>query len=318
MAALRETGVFRWSIPTVHGGDGRSMREQLTGSEAIAKSCLTTAFILSQREAAIRRILTGPIAMREQLLPEAADGNLFVTVGLSQLTTSRVHLGPALRATPTAKGYSLTGDIPWVSGADRAGIIVAGATLPDERQILVALRSKRPGVSIGLPMPLAALVGSRTAAVRCDDVLVNSEEVIAGPIEHVLGKTGGGGLETSCIALGLAGAAIEAIRDESKQRTELTDVATRFQANLDTVRDRLHSLAEGPANPDAVLELRVDGTRLALNATQACLLTTKGTGFVTPHPAQRWARQALFFLIWSCPRPVAGGVLEGLLPPVSA
>ena len=53
-------------------------------------------------------------------------------------------------------------------------------------------------------------------------------------------------------------------------------------------------------------------TRLALRATQAALLAAKGTGFVAPHPAQRWARQALFFLVWSCPRPVAEGVLGDL------
>ena len=35
----------------------------------------------------------------------------------------------------------------------------------------------------------------------------------------------------------------------------------------------------------------------------------KGVGFVHPHPAQRWARQALFFLVWSCPRPAAEATL---------
>ena len=40
----------------------------------------------------------------------------------------------------------------------------------------------------------------------------------------------------------------------------------------------------------------------------------KGAGFVRPHPAQRWARQALFFLVWSCPRPAAEALLEELAP----
>jgi hypothetical protein len=38
----------------------------------------------------------------------------------------------------------------------------------------------------------------------------------------------------------------------------------------------------------------------------------KGTGFVLPHPAQRWARQAHFFLVWSCPQPAAEGLLADL------
>jgi alkylation response protein AidB-like acyl-CoA dehydrogenase len=52
---------------------------------------------------------------------------------------------------------------------------------------------------------------------------------------------------------------------------------------------------------------------LALQATQAALILSKGSGFVAPHPVQRWVRQALFFLVWSCPRPVASEVLDGLL-----
>jgi hypothetical protein len=44
------------------------------------------------------------------------------------------------------------------------------------------------------------------------------------------------------------------------------------------------------------------------------LLVAKGAGFVATHPAQRWARQALFFLVWSCPPQVAEELLEELLP----
>ena len=51
-----------------------------------------------------------------------------------------------------------------------------------------------------------------------------------------------------------------------------------------------------------------------LRVTQTALAASKGTGFLRTHPAQRWARQALFFLVWSCPRPAAEGILARLLP----
>jgi hypothetical protein len=44
------------------------------------------------------------------------------------------------------------------------------------------------------------------------------------------------------------------------------------------------------------------------------LTASKGTGFLRDHPAQRWARQALFFLVWSCPRPAAEATLDSLIP----
>ena len=56
--------------------------------------------------------------------------------------------------------------------------------------------------------------------------------------------------------------------------------------------------------------LRAKANALVLRATQAALTACKGVGFVHPHPAQRWARQALFFLVWSCPRPAAEATLD--------
>jgi hypothetical protein len=146
-------------------------------------------------------------------------------------------------------------------------------------------------------------------------VQVEPGEVLAGPVEKVLGGgKGAGGLETSCLALGLAGAAVDHLHAEGRRRPELREVAERFEAVRRDVRRMLHRLAEVGGEPAAATTLRVRATRLALQATQAALTTSKGTGFVRPHPAQRWARQALFFLVWSCPRPAAEGILNHLLP----
>ncbi|MFL5342478.1 MAG: acyl-CoA dehydrogenase family protein [Gemmataceae bacterium] len=312
--ALRAAGVLAWSIPSAYGGAELEPVELLRRSEVIAANCLTTAFILSQRDAAIRRLLAGPAHLQSRYLPALAAGDQFTTVGLSQLTTSRQHQRPALRATPTSTGnFVLDGDIPWVTGADQAGAIVTGATLPDSNQVLVLLPTDLPGVEIGPPLPLAALAGSRTALVRCAGVEVARDLLLAGPAERVLRPGGGGGLETSGLAIGLAGAAADFLRRESATRPDLAAAADRFLATRDAARRRLHALNDTP-DPQQTLALRAECTSLALRSTQAALLAAKGSGFVVPHPAQRWSRQALFFLVWSCPRPVAAGVLDDLLP----
>lgn len=310
---LREIGALRWSIPPAYGGAGCAPVDVLRGMEDISAGCLTTAFALSQREAAVRHLLKGPSHLRDRYLPGLAAGDTFLTVGLSQLTTSRQHQGPALRATPLSSGgYRLDGEIPWVTGADKATAIVAGATLPDNAQILVLLTSDNLAGMIEPPLQLAALVGSRTSLVRCNGANVPAEAVLAGPEEKVLGRVGGGGLETSCLAIGLAAAASHFIQQEVAQRPDLSPIAERFDSALHNARDRLHELAILAHDPNQTLALRLDCTRLALRTTQAALMVAKGIGFVEPHPAQRWARQAMFFLVWSCPRPVAEGVLADL------
>src|SRR5262249_30177339 len=94
----------------------------------------------------------------------------------------------------------------------------------------------------------------------------------------------------------------------------LAAAAGAFAAEHRTLRALLEELTALPSGAEAAQALRVRATLLALRSTQAALTSAKGTGFVAPHPAARGARQALFFLVWSCPRPVGDGILAELLP----
>ena len=291
--------------------------ELLSGYERLAEACLTTAFILSQREAAVRRLVASENAdLAKQWLPPLARGEVLATVGLSQLTTSRQHQAPVLRAAAHNGGIQLDGVIPWVTGADQADLIVIGATLPDDRQVLIALPRPHSGVTVEPALPLMALAGSRTSQVRCEGVTIASAGLLAGPAPKIMsGKPGGvGGLETSCLALGHAGAAIDYLTEQAAARPDLAAIAERFQRVRHASRQRLHDLAAGQPDPDAMVAIRVDCTRLALQATQVAMTVAKGAGFVAPHPAQRWARQAGFLRVWSCPRPAAEGLFGHVLP----
>src|SRR5947209_7390162 len=118
---LRRAGVLAWSIAPEYGGLGRHGVDLLEGYERLAGACLTTCFILSQRDAACRRLRdSGHEKLCGELLPPLARGERFVTVGLSQLTTSRQHTAPSLTARATASGLRLDGTVPWVTGAGRA------------------------------------------------------------------------------------------------------------------------------------------------------------------------------------------------------
>ena len=311
-------GVVEWAIPSQFGGRGLQPIELLLGYERLAAACLTTAFIVSQRDAAVRRILdAGRDDLSGELLRPLACGGKFATVGVSQLTTSRQRGGPALRIEETTDSLVLDGTMPWVTGADHADHLITGGVLADGRQVLLALPAGTPGMEVAAPMDLSALAGSRTAEVTCQRVTVDRRWLLAGPVENVMksaGRGGTGGLETSCLALGLAGAAIDRLHEEAALRPDLTELAGKLEAGRVRVRDEMHRLATcAAATPVANLELRAKANALVLRATQAALTASKGAGFVHPHPAQRWARQTLFFLVWSCPRPAAEATLGYLL-----
>jgi alkylation response protein AidB-like acyl-CoA dehydrogenase len=304
--AICRGGAVRWCIPAALGGDGWEGDRLLDGYERIASVCLTSCFILSQRDAACRRLRDSENTdLARELMPRLAAGQIFATVGLSQLTTSRQHVRPALTARREGGSFILNGFMPWVTGAPQANFFVTGAILDDGRQILAVLPALLPGVSIGPPAELMALQGSLTAEAVCAEVRLEKHWVLAGPVEKVMGagRGGAGGLETSCLALGLTRAAVAYLEEEAARRPDLSPTVARLDHARSLLREELHQGVREGCTPESAAALRGRANTLVLRATQAALTASKGAGFLRSHPAQRWARQALFFLVWSCPRP---------------
>lgn len=308
LGLCREAGLFGWFVPRRWGGSEWTEHDLLTAYIRLAASCLTTTFILTQWHAACRRILASENAdLQRHLAPKLASGSCFTTVGISHLTTSRRHLArPVLAARERADGeFVLDGFSPWVTGGISADVIVTGATLGDGREVLVALPADLPGVRAQPPLELVGLAASCTGEVHLQEVSVDRRWLLAGPVESVIraGGGGAGGLQTSALAIGLASAAIERLEIEAQRRPDLTTAAAELRRDQGTLEADLFALQSGEEGCTAE-EVRARANSLALRATQAHLAATKGTGYLRTHRASRWCREALFFLVWSCPQPV--------------
>jgi alkylation response protein AidB-like acyl-CoA dehydrogenase len=310
-----QAGVFEWFLPPEQGGRGWSEADVLHGYVRLAAACLTSTFVITQRTGAMQRIAAGHSeAARDELLADLISGRTFATVGISHLTTSRQHLArPVLRAEERADGFLLDGYSPWVTGAEFAQHIVLGATLADNRQILIAVPTDLPGVRIDRSPKLVGLSASHTGPVQLDRVLVRRKWLLAGPVHEVMKQGLGartGGSQTSALAIGLANAAIEYLRQQSTTRSDLADPVESLADERDALMTGMLQLAAGtsvdqPAKCIADAgELRVRANSLALRASQAALVAAKGAGYLVGHAAGRWCREALFFLVWSCPQPV--------------
>ncbi|HAL14931.1 MAG TPA: acyl-CoA dehydrogenase, partial [Planctomycetaceae bacterium] len=112
-----------------------------------------------------------------------------------------------------------------------------------------------------------------------------------------------GGLQTSTLAVGLASGAIEFLEAESAKRDDLVLAMEALKQEYAELRDQLIQAAAGEIECSNE-QVRTSANSLVLRATQASLAAAKGAGFVTGHPAGRWCREALFFMVWSCPQPV--------------
>lgn len=306
-------GVFEWFLPREWGGQSWSEADILRGYMKLAAACLTTTFVITQRMGAATRIAASDMQhLKMRLLPDLISGRSFATIGISHLTTSRQHVSqPVMTAVETADGFVLDGYSPWVTGGTQAEHVVLGATLPDERQVLVVLPTNLPGVSIDKPPQLVGLSASQTGPVRCHQVHLSREWLLAGPARDIMKQGQGaktGGLQTSALAVGHSAAAINYLRSEQQSRVNLSDATGALVREREELQTDLLSLAVGIAvcTND---ELRSRANSLVLRASQAALAAAKGAGYVAGHPAGRWCREALFFLVWSCPQNVVAANL---------
>ena len=314
---LKDAGATRWALPDRFGTSPPGRDELLVRYARIAEGSLTAAFILTQHDAAIRRLAlaTQPGKARaDQWLDRIAEGATFPTVGISQLTTSRRHGPRAVVARSTSTGFQIDGTMPWVTAAEKADLFVTGGVFDDGQQMLVAVPRDRAGLSVHRAFDLAALGASRTSEIACEGLAIAPEDVLAGPSHDVMatpGLAGTGGLETSALALGQARAALTSLTVMASDRPDLLEPLTALSATWQQVADSLLAAA-GHVNAVSPAIIRGEANDLALRTTQSFLTARKGTGFLRSEPAQRWARQALFFLVWSCPSPVAQAAIRDL------
>jgi alkylation response protein AidB-like acyl-CoA dehydrogenase len=315
IALLAEAGVLSWGLPAEFGGTTASEIQVLAAYEKLAASCLTTTFVLTQRNAACQRIAASDnFEIKSELLPPLCRGEIFATVGISHLTTSRQHVAkPVVSAIEDGDNFVLSGTVPWVTGAGAAGHIVTGGTLADGRQVLMAVPTSTAGMQRQEPMRLLALSASQTATLVLDNVRVPKRNLLFGPIEQVM-KHGGGGagsLTTSVLALGLTAAVLRRLEIEAQRRAELIPISQALQAEQRVARSELYLAASGVGGTGPTAEsVRQKANSLVLRAAQAYLAASKGAGFVVGHPAERAVREAMFFLVWSCPAPVVSAALR--------
>ena len=318
---LAAAGGLQWNIPTSYGGVGADSIEMLDIYRALAAGSLLTTFILTQRNAACQRIETSPNGgLADKLLPALCRGELFATVGISHLTTSRQHLQtPAVTVTeqPDDQCFLLNGSVPWATAAPQADLIVTGGTLSDGRQILAAVPTHRKGVKVQPAIPLMGLSSSQTSVVELHDVRIVHEEILHGPVHKVMSASSGGGagsLGTSAVAIGAAQGTLNRFAEEVDRRPELAEFYLPLDREATELTHQLRESAAGRSSGGLLSpeSIRQRANSLVLRSAQAWLASTKGAGYLAGHPAERAIRESMFFLVWSCPQLVLEGNLREL------
>lgn len=262
----------------------------------IASISVPTAFVLSQYRGAAERIArwSHNTTIKEQVF----DGTAFATLGISQLSTSHQHTSPTLVAQKMKKGWRLKGFAPWVTGAHHAQYFILGAFWNDTKVLFCVHKDH---VHICDAPNILALNQCDTTQVHIDSIVPFDS------LLHIFGKesaTNTGSLRSIAIAMGVTQQSISLITEQAKHRPELEETLVKLKKEQ---QQHLRSLINDDS--DRIM-LRLHVNQLALRSAQQALVVCKGKGFLVGEKAGMLCTQALFFLVWSCPKPVQYAHLE--------
>ncbi len=289
------------------GGSGLGLGAQIAVLREIGKACGATAFSAWCQAACAWYLHQTPNQAVKRYLPDVLSGKVLAGTGMSNtvkhLAGIEEHL---LQAVETEGGYIVNGMLPWVSnlGEDH---IWANTAQTGGGYVMFITGAAREGVSLIACPEFCALEGTRTFAIKFDNVFVPHEDVLAAPEQFAdFIKTIKAGFILLQIGIGAG------IIDGCLHEIALADVGSETNYFLDHGRDALQKrhqallaktmkLADeaylNQANMLETLQTRADASQLCLDASQSAALHAGAKGYLMSSPVQRRLREAMFVAI---------------------
>jgi alkylation response protein AidB-like acyl-CoA dehydrogenase len=328
LRAIGAAGGLGLHLPSQQADRACHMARSIESMAIAGETCLSTAFLMWCQSACgwyLENSENG--ALRAEILPRVATGEILGGTALSNPMKFLSGIEPLqLVGTRVPGGYRLRGQLPWVSnlGAGhvfglvfrvedgRAGGPDDGrADRPDDRrdgrEVMALVSCDAEGLTLTQGAHFTALEGTRTFALRFDDVFVPEERLLADPAGPYLARIKAGFiLMQTGMAIGLVAGCIDimqrADRSLSHVNCFLDERPEMFEAELAGLRADVHHLGATPWERDPgylrqVLEARLRAGEMSIRAASAALLHAGARGYLVRAPAQRRLREAYFVAI---------------------
>ncbi len=297
--------------PGLEAGDYRAAIRAMT---EVSRVCGATGFMVwCQQVAGLYMQQSGNPALTGARLAAHSSGQRLGGTGMSNPMKAYAGIETLLlRARPVPGGYRVSGTLPWVSnlGPDHyAGVLAGVDVAPGEatREIMFMLPCDAAGVELRNCPSFSAMEGTNTWALRCSDVFIGSDHLVADPARPFIAKIRGAFilLQTG-FGLGVAQGAIDSMWRVEPQlghvNRYLEDRPDELQGELDALTARIELLCRTPLATDReylidVLDVRAHASELALRAAQSALLHAGARGYLLSSDVQRRVRESHFVAI---------------------
>jgi alkylation response protein AidB-like acyl-CoA dehydrogenase len=310
MHALGAAGAY-----SAHLGPGAEPGDYMLAIRAmteVSRVCGATGFMVwCQQVCGLYLQQSGNPALMGEVLAAHASGRRLGGTGMSNPMKAYAGIEPLLlKARPVPGGYRVNGTLPWVSnlGSDHYSGTLA-AVEGQDKELMFLLRCDAPGVELRDCPSFSAMEGTNTWALRCTEVFIGEDELIADPAKPWIARVRAGFvlLQTG-FGLGVTQGAIDSMwRVEpalGHVNQYLEDRPDELQAELDALTARIAVLARTPFDTRKdylidVLDVRVHASELALRAAQSALMHAGARGYLLSSDVQRRVRESHFVAIVS-------------------
>ena len=280
LTALGELGVYRWAVDA-------PFQVQWLAAEILAGGCGVTHFVQTQHQSAIGILhRSGNERLQELLLEPLTAGTRFGGVCFAHLRRAGP---PAVRVERDGDSLVFNGEAPWFTGWGLMEEMMLAGTTPEGRFLSVMCPATGPGLTASAPMQLAVFGASTTVSVRFENFRVEGwrELMTVDPAEMAVSDVYIT-LKNTAQPVGLVHAAARLL-----EKARCGWAGERFVEEALALRQR--AFAWQPGDAEEALSIRAGANFLAVRAAQAAVVASGGAANGLDHPAQRLAREAMFY-----------------------
>ncbi len=316
---LADLGLFGICVPQAYGGLELDIPTYAKLMEELGYGWTTlNCFINGHCSASSILAKYGTEAQRTSLLPRMASGELRVAIALTEPSGGSDLQAIRTSATRQPDGsYRLRGNKIFITNGERAGAVVVLTRTGSGKSAfsLFIIEKGHPGFSVGAHARTMAHRHVDVTELNFDDVSVSAADLVGGVegagLAQMLDALETGRIAMAASAVGLARSALKASVDYAAERSSFGQPIGQHQAIQGLLADMAAKTAAARALVYEAAQVKAQGQRSDMVAGMAklfagevcaevalnCVRIHGGSGFVSDFPAERYYREAPYFIL---------------------
>jgi alkylation response protein AidB-like acyl-CoA dehydrogenase len=338
---LGAAGFLGLTIPQALGGGGADSVSFVLATEAIARSCASTALVFLTHNLVTRALaVAGTDEQKQRLLPAMIAGEKLGALAVTEADSGSNSLAVATKAIADGDSFIVNGTKTLITGAEQAQVYIVvlrtdGAKTPLDLSAII-IEKGTPGFSFGKKSDFMGLCGASNGDLVFENCQVSRTNLL-GTENGYMGVSPAYAshamLGMAAISLGIAQAAVDAANEHAKTRQVGGQPISGYQgvqfliAEMNTALEASRALtysaaqqldSQQPPPPLPLYMAKLHATEMAVDVANKALEVHGGTGYSRELSLERYYRDArgltLHFSTSEKLKELLGKMLMGLPP----